>query len=251
MVSILILVAILAFVAGAFIGAIGIGGVILVSGLIYVAGLNAPTAIAACMMGYLLTGLVGTWVYAREGSIRWPMVGWLSLGAIPTAFAGAWATNTVSPALLELGIGLLTASAGLHALLSSKTEAQDRTQLGPAALAAIGAPVGFGSAVTGTGGPLLLVPMLIWLDVPILTAIGLSQAIQLPIAALATIGNAVYGALDLQLGALLAVSLAAGSWIGAKIAHLTPRQTLRNVVAIVLAIVGALIVVKLGRQYLA
>lgn len=246
-----ILVVVLAFVAGAFIGAIGIGGIILVSGLIYVAGLDAPMAIAACMMGYLLTGLVGTWVYASEGSIRWPMVGWLSLGAVPTSYAGAWATSTVSPALLELGIGLLTAGAGLNALLSASTDGTHRAPLGAVPLAAIGGFVGFGSAVTGTGGPLLLVPILVWLQIPILTAIGLSQAIQLPIAALATAGNAVYGTLDYKLGALLAVSLAAGSWIGAKVAHITPRQTLRRVVAVVLAIVGALIVLKLGRQYLA
>jgi hypothetical protein len=241
-----ILVATLAFVAGAFIGAIGIGGIILVSGLIYVAGLSAPTAIAACMFGYLLTGLVGTWVYAREGSISWSMVGWLSLGAMPTAFAGAWATNTVSPALLELGIGLLTAGAGLHALLAGNGESEGAPVERAGPLAAIGAFVGFGSAVTGTGGPLLLVPIMLWLNVPILTAIGLSQAIQLPIATLATIGNAVYGALDLRLAALLAVALAAGSWIGAKVAHLTPRQTLRKVVAVMLAIVGAAIVLRLG-----
>lgn len=241
-----VLVAALAFVAGAFIGAIGIGGIILVSGLIYLVGLSPQTAIAACMLGYLVTGIVGTWVYAREGSIRWPMVGWLSLGAMPTALVGAWATAIAPPVLLELGIGLLTAGAGLNALLSSPAQAASGGEPGVATLGAIGAFVGLGSAVTGTGGPLLLVPIMLWLEAPVLLAIGLAQAIQIPIAALATIGNAIFGSLDLKLGALLAVALAAGSWIGAWMAHLTPRETLRRVVAIVLAMVGAAIVIRLA-----
>ena len=53
-------------------------------------------------------------------------------------------------------------------------------------LLVIGAITGFGSALTGTGGPVVLVPILVWCEMPILAAVGLSQAIQMPIALLAT-----------------------------------------------------------------
>jgi uncharacterized membrane protein YfcA len=103
---------------------------------------------------------------------------------------------------------------------------------------------GFGSALSGTGGPLILVPILIWLDVPVLTAIGLSQAIQLPIALLATAGNFFSGNLDATLGVLLAAGLAIGTFVGAKIAHAVPRAALRRAVAMVLVVVGASIAIK-------
>jgi uncharacterized protein len=244
----LTLVAVLALVAGVFIGAIGIGGIILVTGLIYIGGMKPQTAIAACMMGYLLSGVVGTWQYARANSIRWPMAAWLCLGAMPAALAGAMAANNMPAAPLEFGIGLLTAGAGLHALYDGSPDGDDQRALGCLPLLFIGALTGFGSAVTGTGGPLLLVPILLWLQVQPLTAIGLSQAIQIPIAALATAGNLYYGAIDPWLGGVITAALAAGSWIGARIAHQLPRATLRKLVAVVLTLVGCIIVLKIGSQ---
>src|SRR5690606_5107694 len=59
--------------AGLLIGCIGVGGVILVPVLVYAFGIPIQTAIAAAMMGYILTGLIGTLVYARERSIRWDL----------------------------------------------------------------------------------------------------------------------------------------------------------------------------------
>jgi hypothetical protein len=244
----LVTAALLGLFAGAFIGAIGVGGILLVSGLIYLAGLSPPLAIAACMLGYLLTGLIGTAVFARAGSIRWPMAAWLAAGAMPTAYAGAWTTSIASPALLELGVGLLTAGAGLQSLLGRHREIAGSRSLNPIPLALIGAVVGFGSAVTGTGGPLLLVPILLWLKIPVLTAIGLSQAIQIPIATLATLGNLRFGAIDWQLGAVLAGALSLGSWVGAKSAHAVPQQALKRLVSVVLLIIGLLILLSVTHR---
>jgi uncharacterized membrane protein YfcA len=103
---------------------------------------------------------------------------------------------------------------------------------------------GFISALSGTGGPLVLVPILIWLDFQVLTAVGLSQVIQLPIALLATAGNLLYDSLDVALGGFLAIGLAVGVWAGAQIAHAMPRTALRRMVSVVLVVVGVLICIK-------
>jgi uncharacterized membrane protein YfcA len=83
-----------------------------------------------------------------------------------------------------------------------------------------------------------------WLELPVLTAVGLSQVIQLPIAVLATAGNFYYGSLDLALGGLLTIGVVWGVWAGAKIAHAVPRATLRRMLSIVLLVVGLLIFIK-------
>jgi uncharacterized membrane protein YfcA len=102
------------------------------------------------------------------------------------------------------------------------------------------------SALTGTGGPVVLVPILISLDVPVLASIGLAQAIQLPIAAAATLGNWLSGVLDLKLALLLAAGIAIGTWLGAEAAHALPTGVLRKAVAVLLVLVGGLMLLRVA-----
>ena len=114
----------------------------------------------------------------------------------------------------------------------------------------MGAVTGIGSAITGTGGPLVLIPMAVWLRYPTLTAIGLSQAVQFPIALLATAGNMLYGNLDWLLGSVLASALILGAAIGARLAHAVPRNGLRSFLSWVLVVTGFLILGQLGYSHL-
>src|SRR5262249_56076617 len=59
----------------------------------------------------------------------------------------------------------------------------------PVLLVGIGAAVGIGSALTGTGGPVLLVPLLLWWGAPVLASVGLSPAIQVPLPPIASPRN--------------------------------------------------------------
>jgi uncharacterized protein len=105
----------------------------------------------------------------------------------------------------------------------------------------VGAVTGFLSSISGTGGPLVLVPIIISMGVPVLVAVGLSQVIQVPVALAATFGNILYGKVDWVLGGVLAAALTVGSWYGAKLAHVVPRVTLRRIVSVVLVVVGGFI----------
>jgi len=237
-----------ALIAGALIGCVGIGGVILVPLLAYAGGVPIHTAIAAAMFAYLVSGTIGTIVFARERSIRWDLTTWMWAGAMPAALAGALTASAMPAWTLELAIGLLTAASGIHSLSGTAEHVEDNTGQPPLSrpgLGIIGAVTGFASSVTGTGGPLVLVPILIWLQVPVLTAIGLSQAIQLPIAVLASSGNAYTGSLDLTLGLVLGAGISLGTWAGAKLAHALPKAVLRRFVSALLVAVGTLILGKL------
>jgi uncharacterized membrane protein YfcA len=113
-------------------------------------------------------------------------------------------------------------------------------------LAGIGTGVGFVSAVTGTGGPVTLVPILLWLEVPVITTIGLSQAIMMPIAAAATFGNVIIGSWDLILGLAVAAGLSIGTVAGATFAHVISIERLKQLLAGTLIVVGVLLIVRLG-----
>ncbi|MGI9464229.1 MAG: sulfite exporter TauE/SafE family protein [Aestuariivirgaceae bacterium] len=240
----LILIAGLGLIAGLSIGCIGIGGVIVVPALVYIGGLPIEIAIAAAMMGYILTGLIGTFVFARNKSINWQMAGWLSIAAMPAAMAGAWLSNNIPAVALETIIGLLTFGSGVNTLLNRQPDNTSAKDLSPGKLASIGGVTGVLSAITGTGGPLVLVPVMLWLQVPVLTAIGLSQAVQLPIATLATIGNFSFGNPNIAIGIILGAGLAIGSYGGAQLAHSLPREGLKKIVAGVLVIIGLVIIAR-------
>ncbi|MGD9667759.1 MAG: sulfite exporter TauE/SafE family protein [Hyphomicrobiaceae bacterium] len=234
-------------IAGGLIGCVGVGGVILVPALVYLAGIPIKFAIAAAMFAYLLSGAVGTLAFARKKSIRWSMTMPLWLAAMPSALAGALAVNAAPARLLELIIALLTAGSGIQAL-RGKPPPADGTgkEVSNAYLAMAGGVTGFLSALTGTGGPLVLIPILMWVHVPVLTAIGLAQAIQLPIAVLATAGNYYAETLHVSLGLIIGLGIVFGTWGGAWLAHVLPREMLRRIVAILLALVGGTILAKLA-----
>lgn len=238
--------ALFALAAGLLIGCVGIGGVTLVPLLAYLGGVPIHTAIAAAMFAYLVSGAIGTFVFAKNKSIRWDLTAWMWAGAMPAAFLGAIAASAASAWILELCIGVLTAASGLNTLLAKSDKDGDAgSQPGKPALAVIGGITGFASSLTGTGGPLVLIPILMWLQIPVLTAIGLSQAIQLPIAVLATAGNIYSDSLDIVLGCVLAAGISLGTWAGARLAHILPKATLRRVVSVLMVIVGTLILAKI------
>ena len=237
----------LAFGIGILIGCVGIGGVLLVPILAYIFNVPIHESVAAAMLAYIFSGIVGTIIYARHGSIRWKMAILIIAGAGPSAFIGAALLSKTPSIWVEVFIASLILVAGTNALIKNKEQSKDfEPKIKPAGLIGMGAITGLGSAITGTGGPLLLVPMAVWLRYPTLTAIGLSQAVQFPIAALATMGNVLYGNINWLLGSVLASALILGAAIGARLAHAVPRDGLRSFLSWVLVMTGLLIFGQLG-----
>lgn len=234
---------VLAVVAGFFVGCVGIGGVLLVPGLNF-GGIEIHDAIAASLLSYVACGAVAAWIFNRKGSIDWPAAGWLSMTAMPAALAGAVAATEMRASVLEGIIGLTVLFSGIRAFVRSDEIGSAAGRLARGQLFAIGAITGFVSALTGTGGPFALVPILVWFDLPILAVVGLSQAIQVPISLFATIGNYFYGHIDFRLSLLLGVGLLSGTTTGALVAHTTSATVLRRLVGILLLGMG---VVFIGR----
>ncbi len=231
---------------GLLIGMMGVGGVLLVPSLAYLGGVPVHTAIAACMASYTISGIVGAMVYARRGSIRWDMALWVCGGAVPGAYLGAIFAVALPPAALELIIAVLIVFAGIDSLREKDLRNADPVQLSAVKLLGVGAITGIGSAMSGTGGPLLLVPLLLWMNVPVLTAIGLSQVIQVPVAVMATASNAYHSQVNFMLAGAIAALMVTGVIVGARLAHRLPTTVLKRTISLVLIVVGAAIAVRLG-----
>jgi uncharacterized membrane protein YfcA len=223
---------------GVAVGAVGIGGVLLVPFLTLTLGIDVKRAIAAALLSYLPPCVVAVVLYARRGSIQWREAGWLCLAALPTAWLGARTTQYMSPGLLEAVIGVLLVAGGLYALLPPRARAIGQRRLASVTLLGLGGGTGFVSALTGAGGAFVLLPLLLLLDFPVLAAIGLGQAIALPIAGLASIANIVAGIVEPGLAAGLAAALTLGVAIGTPIAHALPQRLLRRLLGSAVVIAG-------------
>jgi uncharacterized membrane protein YfcA len=68
------------------------------------------------MFAYILSGLVATYVFARNRSIDWRIASLLCIGGAPAAFAGAWAVSMFDGRFLTGCLGLLTLLSGLNSL---------------------------------------------------------------------------------------------------------------------------------------
>ena len=223
------------FLAGLLIGVAGIGGVILVPLLVYFADIDIHASIAASVASFFVSGFVGTFVYSQRGIIKWADFLLISIGAVPGAFLGAYALPAINANLLTFLIALALIISAARQIKSNKNlGAQLVSKISNHRMVLIGLVTGFLSVLSGTGGPLVLLPLLTWLSMPLVTAIGLAQAIQLPIAAFATVGNELNSLVDWQLVLSLATGLAFGSLIGAKTSKHLPVDHIRVLVSFLL-----------------
>jgi uncharacterized protein len=233
----------LAAVVGLLIGMAGVGGVLLPPGLVAAGGLSPHEATATSTWAFLFTGVIGTLAYAWRGVVPWAMLARLCLGVVPAAFLGARANALLPAPVIVLALAALTLSVGVHQLWSRGGRGGDR-ELGTTALVAIGAAVGFGSALTGTGGPVLLVPILLVIGVAPLRAVAVSQVAQLPVAASGSLGYLQAGLTDVRLGTVLGIVAAVGTALGAVVATRIPVELLRRIVALACIAAGAFLVVR-------
>jgi uncharacterized membrane protein YfcA len=151
---------------------------------------------------------------------------------------GAWALDAIPQRLALAVLAALTIVVGSRAWLPRGTERPEREAPASAPGLPIGALTGFASALTGTGGPLVLVPILAWRGTPMREAILLGQAVQLPIAVTASLGNLYLGGVDLAAGTTIGLLLVPAAFLGHRLAGFLPLAALVRLVGTLLIAAG-------------
>ncbi len=246
-------------IAGFLAGLLGVGGgMMMVPAMTLLltqrgvpGGPAVKMAIATSMATILFTSLSSVRAHWRLGNVRWDvaraMAPGILLGGV-AAGAGAFAV------LKGQGLALVFASfIGYMALqmLRDKKPLPGRQMPGALATGAVGAGIGFISALLGAGGAFLSVPFMTWCNVPPRNAVGTSAALGFPIAAASTVGYVVAGwnlpaALPgafgyLYLPALVIVSLASVSLapLGARVAQTINVVLLKRFFSVLLLALAA------------
>ena len=246
-------------VAGLLAGLLGVGGglviVAVLAWLLPVFGI-APklvmhVALASSLASIVFTAAASARAHHRRGSVLWPSVARLVPGVLAGGALGALLATALSGSTLRLLV------AG-YCLLAAAQLAFGRTRHGGVRsdaprspwLFAAGGGIGAVSAVVGIGGGSMTVPLLVWLGVPPVRAVGTSSACGVAIGLASALGywwfgpqgalpRGGFGYVYLPAAAGIAVASVLVAPLGTRLAHALSAQRLTQVFALFLAVVGA------------
>jgi hypothetical protein len=233
---------------GLLIGTVGVGGVLMISFLALYGGLGIHQAAATSLATFVFTGILGTWLYQRRGSIAWRVALPVCAGALVFGYVGAAVAARIDARPLALIIALVIVAAGVYIFVPQRIAARRRDGRGwceQALLAGVGAASGFGSGLSGAGGPLFSVPFMVILRYVPLTAVATSQVLQIVAATSGSLSNLGHGFIDWRVATLVTVFELAGLVIGVKLAHVASALALRRLAGVLCVVTGALL---LGRS---
>jgi uncharacterized protein len=221
----------------------------MVSYLALFAGMHGAMSIhqaaATSLFTFLFTGILGTWLYQRRGSIDWRITLPVCAAALLFGFLGAALAATMDPRPLAIIISLIIVAAGVYVLFPVQPHAQFRNGRGEAwLLASVGAASGFGSGFSGAGGPLFSVPLMVILRYAPLTAVATSQVLQIVAATSGSIENLRHGFIDWDTAAIVTVFELLGVIAGVRLAHIASALALRRLAGALCVITGGLLLVR-------
>jgi len=245
-------------VSGILAGLLGIGGgLVIVPALVFLLASDGTEhvmhiAIGTSLAVVAVTALSSTRAHHLKGTVRWPIWVRLSPGLFIGTLTGALVADQLGGETLRLFFAVFELLVALH--LMFKVQAKPVAQFPKAFVVfALSFLIGIICAFAGVGGGVMVVPLLIWLCIPIKEAISTSAACGLPIAFAGTLGFMLTGwDMNTQLAAwstgyiywpaFLGISVTSVLFapLGAKIAHALPANVLRQVFAIFLLLLAIL-----------
>jgi uncharacterized membrane protein YfcA len=238
--GVLVLLAIIGFVGGIGISAVGPGGVLPTIGLFALTPL-APAAVAGTAIATnIACGIAGTAAFTASGQLRDAATRRIALILAAAAVVGTPPGVLINTHVSKKLFGVLLAVFALVTAWLVWWRGRRVETAGPvrqpstAVVALVGLAVGLVSGVLGLGGPMLSVPLLLVLSVGVLEALAAAQVQSIVIATVGTIGYAVHGSVDWGLVAVIGIPELAGVLLGWRIARALPTPTLRWVLIVVL-----------------
>lgn len=244
-------------VAGFLGGLLGIGGgVVIVPALLLlfegqgmVPADAAPVAVATSLATIIATSVSAARAQIRRASVDWTIVRRWTPALILGGLASGPVAGRLPDAALPWFIGAFLFAVAL-VMLSAWTPAPHRRLPGGAAGFGLGGAAGLVSGLAGIGGGNVIVPTLVYFNVPMRLAAGTSSTLGFPIAVAGTLGFALagLGRTDLPAGTVgyvhapAALALAAASFVcaplGVAFAHRIPAPRLKRIFGLLLLLVS-------------
>lgn len=206
-------------------------------------------ALGTSMAVILFTAMASTRKHHHHGAVDWNVVRGITPGILAGTALGAVSAAFIPAQGLSLVFALFVCFAALQILLDMRPHAA-RGLPARVGMSAMGVGTGWLSSLVSIGGGTLVIPFLVWCNVPLRRAIGTSSAIGFSVAVGGSIGYAVIGwrVSDLPAPHLGYVYLPALLWVatasvfsaslGARVAHSVNVALLRKAFAVLLLLLA-------------
>jgi len=246
------------FFVGAVVGLTGVGGGSLMTPLLVLLfGVPPATAVGTDLLYAAATKSAGAAVHGFNGTVEWRITGLLALGSAPAALLMIYLLGHYGPFGVRAGhvittiLGCALLLTALAMLLRERIKAfgaARQSMIGGGARAALtaltGVILGIFVSLSSVGAGALGVTALVLLypELPTKQIVGTDIAHAVPLTLVAGLGHWLIGSVNGLTLILLLVGSIPGVVIGSYLAPRVPEMRLRQILAVVLIVVGARLV---------
>ena len=168
-------------VVGACVGLTGVAGFLLPITYTALLGLGTTEGLALSFGAFILSGVLGSVNYKKAGNLDVRFGLKLSVGSLVGAVIGVCLNMLIPEAGVKTLLYTVVLLSGISILLrkdkkpgSQEQEAESAFARNLPAVLALGAVTGAICALSGAGGPVLVMPLLVLLGIPVRTAVGVA-----------------------------------------------------------------------------
>jgi hypothetical protein len=247
----------LVIVSGAFVGfVVGLtgmgGGALMTPILVLLFGVEPLTAVSSDIVASMVMKPIGGAVHWQRRTVQRPLVKWLMIGSIPSAFLGVLLLRKLgSGAVLQthiklsLGIALLVVATGLvvRPLLSARRRPGDSmlpfvVKPIPTLLVGILGGIIVGITSVGSGSLIIIMLLMLYPRMKLSELVGTDLVQAVPLVTSAAIGHLLFGNFKLGLTASILIGSVPGVFVGARFSSRAPDYLIRPALIVVLLLSG-------------
>jgi uncharacterized membrane protein YfcA len=244
-------IAVAGAIVGFIVGLTGMGGGALMTPILVIFfNIQPLAAVSSDLVASLIMRPVGAGVHWKAKTVKTPLVKWLCLGSIPSAFLGVVVLkalpggNQLQDRLkIALGAALLLAVVGIivRFVLDRRKGPvddvlHDHIHVHKGRTVLIGVFGGFivGMTSVGSGSLMIVLLMLLYPMLSMRELVGTDLVQALPLVASATLGQFIFGDVHIGLATSLIIGGIPAVYVGARLSSRAPSWFVRRALAVVL-----------------
>jgi uncharacterized protein len=254
-------VALAGLVVGLIVGMTGMGGGALMTPILVLLFRVQPlAAVSSDLVASMIMKPVGSAVHLRRGTVKRDIVLWLSLGSVPSAFAGVLVIRLLGHGLvlqerlkLVLGAVLVVAAVAVAArgylqlrrrpsagnrLRSESPEGTFRSRRLPTLLVGLVGGLVVGMTSVGSGSLIIVALMLLYPMLRSSELVGSDLMQAVPLVASAAVAHLLFGDFRLGITASILLGSIPGVYLGARLSSRSPEWVVRPALILVLLASG-------------
>lgn len=174
-----IMTAIANLAVGALVGLCGVAGFLLPMFYTSLLGMNVSEGLALSFAAFIVSGALGAWNYKKAGNLNLTFGLRLSAGSLAGAILGVWLNLVIPEEQVKMLLYLVVLLSGISILLRKDKDSSSKKQIftiekNLVLTLLLGFLTGMICSMSGAGGPVLVMPLLVVLGIPIRTAVGVA-----------------------------------------------------------------------------